>query len=164
VHNWTTEVICDTAKTVTVTGAGAGVTIIDAGAKRRFFTVRGGCQLVLQGLTLRNGKSSPYLSPTSGGAIFINSGATLDASSVEFKGNVAEQKNYAYMRRRRTSTQQYMESVRAVTTVLPRPCRSHTRAPTHATVTPVPPCPLNPPSPPIPPPVGWCGLHLRHRQ
>ncbi len=56
-HAWGSSVACS-SKTVTMAGTGEGVTILDAGAARRFFALGSGCALVLRGLTLRNGKAS----------------------------------------------------------------------------------------------------------
>jgi hypothetical protein len=86
---WTSDVVC--SKTVTVTGAGKGVTILDAGSARRFFSLQSGCALTLKYLSLRNGKplGRPY-----GGAINVGGGinvgdppgqSSLDATGVEFK-------------------------------------------------------------------------------
>ena len=88
-HAWASEVACS-SKTVTVAGAGEGATILDAGAARHFFALSSGCTLVLRGLTLRNGKASGSWPANRGGAIDVADGATLDASSVEFKSNSAE--------------------------------------------------------------------------
>jgi len=86
---WKREVACN-GKTITLVGAGKGATILDAGGARRFFTLGSGCTLVLRGLSLRNGKASgSFPANGAGGAILVNSGGTLSARDVEFKGNSA---------------------------------------------------------------------------
>jgi hypothetical protein len=82
-HMWGSLVECS-SKTIIVVGAGKGATILDAGNARQFFNLLSGCKLVLRNLSLRNGKTGGYA-----GAIIVRSGATLEASFVEFKDNKA---------------------------------------------------------------------------
>jgi hypothetical protein len=82
---WASEVSCS-GKTLTITGAGKGATVLDAGEARRFFELGSGCTLMLNGLSLRNGNG---LSLRNGGAIYANRGSTLNARDVEFKDNSA---------------------------------------------------------------------------
>jgi hypothetical protein len=63
-------------KTITLTGAGAGVTILDAGAVRRFFTLNNGCKLVLRSLSLRTGNRGGSGGNTGVGALRIAGGGT----------------------------------------------------------------------------------------
>jgi hypothetical protein len=89
-HAWASDVACN--KTVTVTGAGKGVTVLDAGNAGRFFTLLGSCTLTLKHLSLRNGKATH-----NGGAISIgenvspHKSGTLIAIDVEFKDNSGSQ-------------------------------------------------------------------------
>jgi hypothetical protein len=86
---WKSEVTC-VGKTLTLTGAGKGATVLDAGGARRFFRLNSGCTLVLRALSLRNGKRAATVGPGShSGAIYANSGSTLSARDVEFKDNSA---------------------------------------------------------------------------
>jgi len=85
---WTSQVRC-TGKTLTLTGAGKGATILDAGLARTFFFLDSGCTLVLSKLSMRNGNSGGGWPFDRGGAIYAQYGSTLHASDVEFKGNFA---------------------------------------------------------------------------
>jgi hypothetical protein len=81
-HMWVEEVVCGAGiarQAVTAVGAGVGVTILDAGAARRFFTLNSGCNLVLKDLTLRNGV---------GGAVYVKAGSTLGMDNVALQDNV----------------------------------------------------------------------------
>lgn len=70
--------------TLTVSGAGAGTTVIDAQRSDRIFDVPAGSRLTLRDMTLRNGQADPG---HSGGAI-RNFGA-LSVSRVAFEANTA---------------------------------------------------------------------------
>ncbi|HET6691046.1 MAG TPA: choice-of-anchor Q domain-containing protein [Miltoncostaeaceae bacterium] len=70
--------------TLTVTGAGPGVTVIDAQRADRIFDVPAGSRLTLRAMTLRNGLADPG---NSGGAV-RNFGA-LAVTRVAFEGNTA---------------------------------------------------------------------------
>ena len=87
---WASDVACN--KAVTVVGAGKGVTVLDAGNARRFFSMESGCALTLKHLSLHNGAGRPHNGKASGygGAIKAASGSTLYATSVEFKDNSAK--------------------------------------------------------------------------
>lgn len=74
----------DVLQNVTITGAGAGVTIIDGGGLDRVFDVTSGITASISDLTLRNGVATG----DAGGALF--SGATLTMSNVEVTGNTAD--------------------------------------------------------------------------
>jgi hypothetical protein len=103
-------------KTLTITGAGKGVTILDAGNVRRFFGSESNAMtLVLCDLTLENGNGyvdqtkalggngrtpvgfgstwGEYPEPQGayGGAFRLNAGSVLTATGVEFKGNHCDQ-------------------------------------------------------------------------
>lgn len=71
---------------ITVTGAGAGATVVDGGDKDRIFEVQGGgAALTLRDLTLRNGRgdgSGVRVSAAGGGA------SSLDAARTTFSGHV----------------------------------------------------------------------------
>jgi hypothetical protein len=128
---WTSEVSV-WHKTLTLTGAGKGVTILDAGvapgvAPRRFFTLNtySGSTLVLRALTLRNGKASTSGSYLYGGAIFLKTGSTLDARDVEFKDNSAVYVRHPTPRR----------SPAAAARARARSRRRHSHAPTHLPLT-----------------------------
>jgi hypothetical protein len=81
--------------TITIQGAGAGVTIIDGGAIDRVFQVESGVTVVLRDLTIRNGKAQdagndgdqPGAVPGFGGGILNEGSLTLDHVVVE--GNSA---------------------------------------------------------------------------
>jgi hypothetical protein len=104
---WTNLVTC-TGKTLTITGAGKGATVLDRGVgvplsslpawdrgetarvrsqwttamwSRQFFKLGTGCTLILNGLSMRNGQHNH------GGAIWLTPGSKLDARDVEFKDN-----------------------------------------------------------------------------
>jgi predicted outer membrane repeat protein len=82
---WSSEVSCTTSRTITLNGAGKGVTILDANKAHRFFTLSNGCSLILNDLTMINGEGGV----AGGGAIMMPGTANLDATDVEFKDNKA---------------------------------------------------------------------------
>jgi hypothetical protein len=137
---WTSDVTC-AGKTLTLTGAGKGATVLDAGGVRRFFTLNSGCTLVLSKLSLRNGKvkDNQY-----GAAILANSGSTLDARDMEFKDNSA-----GYVRHSRA-------------TALPPPRRPRPRAQPPPLTRPHPPAAHTPP-PTQPPAAPSCPRRTRSR-
>jgi hypothetical protein len=117
VITWASQVTC-AGKTLTLTGAGKGATILDAGGARKFFTLINGCTLVLRKLSMRNGKAGYY-----GGAI-SGQGSTLHASDVEFKDNSA------YFVRYSRATARHRPAARARAR---RRRRRRSHAPTHPT-------------------------------
>jgi CSLREA domain-containing protein len=73
---------------ITITGAGAATTIIDAsGLNDRVFEVRSGANLTISGVTIRNGNSTTS-TDTNGGGI-LNSGGNLTVNDSIISGNNA---------------------------------------------------------------------------
>lgn len=73
--------------TVTLTGAGAGSTIIDAGGVDRAFSVDNGSGLTISGVTIENGVPDSGHSNVDGGGIY--SDGALNVSDVAFYDNFA---------------------------------------------------------------------------
>jgi hypothetical protein len=117
IHKWDNEVRC-WGKTLTVIGAGKGVTIIDAArqdtpnangvyetrsiarashtwlndntsGQSRHFVVSTGCKLILKGVTLINANSHRPSGWLVGGSIMVCQNGILEATDVEFKDNYA---------------------------------------------------------------------------
>lgn len=88
---WTKTITCGyfVTKTITITGAGKGQTVLDAQSARTHIFMGKGCNLVLRDLTLANGRSSGNGHGQYGGAIRAFSDTTIDATNVEFKNNEA---------------------------------------------------------------------------
>lgn len=77
--------ILDTTGTLTIRGAGAGSTFIDGAALERIFHVSSGATLILDGVTVRNGRVT---GSEDGGAI-RNDGGTVTVSNSILSGNVS---------------------------------------------------------------------------
>ncbi len=73
-------------KSLTLAGAGAGQTIVDAGRTRPAITVTAGVSATISGLTVQNGVGSDSASPLNGSGI-VNAGTlTLTDSAVSNSG------------------------------------------------------------------------------
>jgi hypothetical protein len=85
---WSNEVFCKD-QTITLTGAGKGVTIMDAGGAHRFFTLKGNCKIVLNHLTMQGGDAG-----NGAGGVFTqdssySSSDKITATMCEFRDNMA---------------------------------------------------------------------------
>jgi hypothetical protein len=81
------DIAANTAATaLTIEGAGAGSTIIDAGGIDRVFDIGAGKTVTLRNLTLRNGDGTVSAGTKDGGAIFFG-GATLTLENVEIRNS-----------------------------------------------------------------------------
>lgn len=81
--------ITDTTGSLTIIGAGADRTIIDAAGLDRVFEVFGAATLDLHDVTISGGKISPILATGLGGGIHNNKGGTVTIANSTLSGNRA---------------------------------------------------------------------------
>jgi hypothetical protein len=78
----------DVAKGLTIVGAGAALTVIDGGGTDRVFDVLGAVNVLIGGLTIRNGNPGPSVA---GGGVRVAGASALTLSSVVVSDNVGDQ-------------------------------------------------------------------------
>ena len=76
----------DITSDLTITGAGAGVTIIDGGGLDRVFDIRSLGNLAMSNITVQGGDTTG-----SGGGLRVNSGGQLTLNNIRITGNQADQ-------------------------------------------------------------------------
>jgi hypothetical protein len=78
----------DLLQDVDIEGAGAGLTVVDGNKSDRIFDIAFGVDASLSGLTIRNGRVEPPVSPI-GGGIVVRTDALLDLDGCVVEGNRA---------------------------------------------------------------------------
>jgi CSLREA domain-containing protein len=78
----------DLLQDVDIEGAGAGLTVVDGNLGDRVFDVAFGVAASLSGMTVRNGRVQPPVSPT-GGGIVVRTNGSLDLVECVVEGNHA---------------------------------------------------------------------------
>lgn len=78
----------DLLQEVDIEGAGAGLTVVDGNNSDRVFDVAFGVAASLSGMTIRNGRVQPPVSPI-GGGIVVRTNASLDLIECVVEGNRA---------------------------------------------------------------------------
>lgn len=91
------DILADGGNSLTITGAGAGSTVITQTVADRVFQVLGGANVTFENLTITGGQALddgtsgalPNLGDGDGGGILIDSGATVSINSSTITGNLA---------------------------------------------------------------------------
>ena len=78
----------DLLQNVDIEGAGAGLTVVDGYQSDRVFDVAFGVSASLSGITVRNGRALPPVSPI-GGGIVVRTNGSLDLSECVVENNIA---------------------------------------------------------------------------